>query len=424
MIRKIIIACICLTSVGVYAQNSTVSPYSYFGIGDLKATGTVENQMMGGLSVYADSIHLNLNNPAAYSKLRLTTYTAGLSRKEFSLVGNTSKDNASVSNLDYLALGFSLGKGFGLGFGIMPYSSVGYNFRSDRTVPGQGEVQEIFTGKGGLNRVYASLGYQVLKDFSIGATANFNFGTQNTNSMQTVEGLQFGSFDRVSSRINGFDFNFSANFNPTIKQKYTLFTSVIVNTQANLVSRNTRSIGSFSIANGSDMEVIEVDLEGRGLARTGVQVPTTTTLGVGFGEDKKWFLGTEYSFQELSNFRNELSPASNLEYKNAGTFRFGGFYIPDYASFTNYFKRVVYRAGARISKSGIVVDDREINDFGITFGLGLPLGQGINFSNVNIGFELGRRGTKYGDLVEENYFKINLGLSLSDIEWFQKRKIN
>lgn len=424
MIKNFIIAFLCLASVGIYAQDGTVSPYSYFGIGDLKATRTVENQMMGGLSVYADSIHINLNNPAAYSKLRLTTYTAGLSRKEFNLVGNSSKESASVSSLDYLSLGFSLGKGFGLGFGIMPYSSVGYNFNSERTAPGQGEVSEMFTGEGGLNRVYVSLGYQVFKDLSIGATTNFNFGNQNTSSAQVIEDRQLGSFDRVSSRINGFDFNFGASYTPTIKQKYTLFTSLMINTQANLVSRNTRNIGSFSVANGRDIEVIKVDLEARGLARTGVQIPTLTTLGVGFGEDKKWFIGTEYSFQELSAFENELSPAANMEYQNANTIRLGGYYIPDYTSFTSYFQRVVYRAGAKMSKSGIVVDNKEINDFGITFGLGLPLGQGRNFSNVNIGFELGKRGTKYGDLVEENYFKISLGLSLSDPDWFQKRKIN
>jgi hypothetical protein len=84
-------------------------------------------------------------------------------------------------------------------------------------------------------------------------------------------------------------------------------------------------------------------------------------------------------------------------------------------------KRVTYRAGARFSKSGIVVDNKEINDFGITFGMGLPLGR--NLSNINLGFELGKRGTKYGDLVEESYFKVNVGLSLND-KWFIPRKIN
>jgi len=421
MIKNFIIAILCVTSVSIYAQNSTASPYSYFGVGDLRATGTVENQMMGGLSVYTDSIHINLSNPAAYSKLGLTTYTAGLSRKEYRFESNVAKESASISNLDYLSLGFNLGKGFGMGFGIMPYSSVGYNFQSERTSSSQGTILESFNGEGGLNRVYLSVGYELLKNLSLGITSNFNFGNQNTNSFQTIEDVQLGSFNRIESRIKGFDFNFGASFTPSLNEKHTLFTSIVVNTQANLVSENTRTIGSFSTVNGRDVEVLEVDLEAQGLARTGVQIPTTATLGVGYGIDKKWFLGAEYSFQGLSSFENELTPASNLEYQNAETFRLGGYYIPDYSSFTSYLKRATYRAGAKVSKSGIVVDNKEINDFGITFGIGLPLGR--NLSNINLGFELGKRGTKYGDLVEESYFKVNLGLSLND-KWFIPRKIN
>lgn len=420
MIRNFIMAILCLGWVSTYAQNSTASPYSYFGVGDLRAASTVENQMMGGLSVYTDSIHINLNNPAAYSKLEYTTYTAGLSRKEYRFESNVSKESSSISNLDYLSLGVNLGKGLGMGFGIMPYSSIGYNFQSERTTA-QGVVSESFNGEGGLNRVYVSVGYQLFKNLSLGVTGNFNFGNQNTNSYQTIEDVQLGSFNRIESRIKGFDFNFGASFTPSITDKHTLFTSIVVNTQANLVSENTRTIGSFSTSNGRDVEVTEVDLEAQGLARTGVQIPTTATLGVGYGQDRKWFLGAEYSFQELSGFENELTPASNLEYKNAQTYRLGGYYIPDYTSFTSYLKRVTYRAGAKVSKSGIVVDNKEINDFGITFGLGLPLGR--NLSNINLGFELGKRGTKYGDLVEESYFKVNVGLSLND-KWFIPRKIN
>jgi len=235
MIKNFIIAILCLTSVGIYAQNSTASPYSYFGVGDLRATGTVENQMMGGLSVYTDSIHINLSNPAAYSKLGLTTYTAGLSRKEYRFASNVANESASISNLDYLSLGFNLGKGFGMGFGIMPYSSIGYNFQSERT-NAQGLIAESFNGEGGLNRVYFSLGYELFKNFSLGVTSNFNFGNQKTNSFQTIEDVQLGSFNRIESRIKGFDFNFGASFTPTITDKHTLFTSIIVNTQANLVS--------------------------------------------------------------------------------------------------------------------------------------------------------------------------------------------
>ena len=73
MIKKILIAFFCVTAHGLFAQNGTISPYSYFGIGDNRDNGTVDNQMMGGVSMYGDSIHINLSNPAAYSKLKLTT---------------------------------------------------------------------------------------------------------------------------------------------------------------------------------------------------------------------------------------------------------------------------------------------------------------------------------------------------------------
>ena len=62
------------------------------------------------------------------------------------------------------------------------------------------------------------------------------------------------------------------------------------------------------------------------------------------------------------------------------------------------------------------VNEKDINNFGITFGLGLPLGN--NLSNLNLGFEVGKKGTTAADLIEESYFKVNLGLSLSD-QWFR-----
>ncbi|MBT8264651.1 MAG: hypothetical protein KJN75_04890, partial [Muriicola sp.] len=143
--------------------------------------------------------------------------------------------------------------------------------------------------------------------------------------------------------------------------------------------------------------------------------------GLGYGKDKKWFLGAEYSFQQLSTFQNAFLKIQNQEYSDASAISIGGYFVPDFASFDKYFRRVTYRAGLRYDKTGIIVNDKEIDNLGITFGLGLPLGG--SFSNINLGFELGKRGTTAADLIEEKYFKVNIGLSLND-RWFLKRKIN
>jgi len=413
----------------MYAQEGSVSPYSYFGIGESRTQSTVENQMMGGIGVYADSIHVNLINPASYSKLGISrnnnsgfiTYTAGISRKEITLSDATSQEKTSLTSLDYLSLGINISKGFGIGFGLMPYTSVGYNLVEETINSNAAQVTNTFRGNGGLNKVYFSVGYEFYKNLSIGASMNYNFGTINYTQTQRVANVLFGTYDRRSARIDGVNFNLALNYTPAITDNHTLYTSIRVNTQGNLTSRNTREAGSFSLLTEEDIDPITIDLEQQGLKTTGIKVAPTTTLGLGYGENKKWFLGAEYSFQELDAFSNEFLGATNVRYQSASTFAMGGFYVPEHTSFTNYFKRVTYRAGLRMENTGLIVNNQEVNDFGITFGLGLPLGR--SFSNINLGFELGKRGMASENLIEEKYFKINIGLSLNDL-WFQKRKIN
>jgi hypothetical protein len=71
----------------------------------------------------------------------------------------------------------------------------------------------------------------------------------------------------------------------------------------------------------------------------------------------------------------------------------------------------------KYEKTGLVVNGESINDVGLTLGLGLPI---TGLSNVNIGFELGKR-YYIGGLVQENYANISIGFSLND-KWFVQRK--
>lgn len=436
MIKKIGFVIVCLACFGSYAQDiGTVSPYSFFGIGEMNSTATVENQMMGGIGIFTDSIHVNLQNPAAYANLGvkfgetfgLTTYTAGISNRQVTLKSATAEESSSVTNLDYVALAFALKKNLGVGFGIMPLSSVGYNFEetSPNDNPDGGLVTSRFDGSGGLNRVYASIGWGYKDNLKIGVTGNYNFGTLENFRLQFVENVQLATFDERSSRIVGLDLNYAVNYTPTFKDKYTLHTSLRINTQGNLTARNTQRIGSVvadtdSPALGGELEVAEVNLDAIGLRETEVKIPTTTTLGIGFGEKMKWFVGAEYKTQDLRDYVNPFIQFENLQYQKATTTAFGGFWVPDHTSF-KYLQRITYRAGLRIENTGLIVNETEINNFGITFGVGLPLGR--SFSNINLGFEIGQRGTTDANLIEEGYFKFNVGLSLND-QWFRKAKID
>src|SRR5690554_8047764 len=110
-------------------------------------------------------------------------------------------------------------------------------------------------------------------------------------------------------------------------------------------------------------------------------------------------MGVEYSNQQWNKINSKITDSERATYNNASTIRLGGYYIPEYNSFTNYYKRVVYRAGMRYEQTGLSIDGQDINEFGISFGLGMPVGR--LFSNINLGLEVGRRGTKNNGLIQE-----------------------
>jgi len=149
--------------------------------------------------------------------------------------------------------------------------------------------------------------------------------------------------------------------------------------------------------------------------------PGKISLSAGIGESKKWLLGGRIDYQKTAAQANSYNESSNVGYGKYGSVSLGGYYIPNYNSFSSYIKRIVYRGGLRYEKTGLVVNSESINDIGLTLGLGLPI-TGF-YSNVNIGFELGKRGTTNSSLVEENYAKISVGFSFND-RWFQQRKFD
>ncbi|SRX54378.1 hypothetical protein [Aequorivita sp. CIP111184] len=408
MFRQIIVGLFILIGGVAVAQEGTTSPYSFYGIGTLKFRGTVENRLMGGIGVFSDSIHLNLQNPASYAGLQLVNFSVGGSHKASTQKNESESQNTSATTLDYISMGIPMGK-LGMGFGVIPYTSVGYDFYSE--VP-DGLTQ--YSGSGGLNKAYLSAGYQVTPELSVGIDANYNFGKiENTTTTQKDTELGTQTYNR--SEILGFSFNFGALYKKMISDNLELTGSVTYTPGTSFTSANSRKISTVSIISAGIFPVDERDVP---VADTDFTFPSQFTIGAGIGKPKYWGLGGEYTNQKTSNFTNRSANIDNIIYKNASKYRLGGYYIPNYNSFGNYFKRVVYRAGARYEQTGLNVDGQDINEFGISFGVGLPVGR--LFSNMNLGIEIGSRGTTDFGLIKENFFNTFLSFSLND-RWFEKR---
>ena len=416
MIKKIIVSACLLLSLVSFAQEGTASPYSFYGIGDVRFKGTHETRYMGGIAIEQDSIHMNLENPASYASLKLSTFTLGGTYATSKLKTDTKSANTRRTTLDYLAVGLPLGK-LGVGFGLIPYSSVGYKISSVSENPAINNRR--FNGTGGLNKAFIGAGYKITPKFSIGADLNYNFGKIETNNFEYTTGIGIGTRELNNVELSGVNLNLGMMYQTKINKKTSFFSSLNYTIESTLKSKNTRNIATAYYNANFDLQIVDVLEDVK--TQENLKVPNKYALGAGFGEARKWLVGVGYTFRGSSSLSNNYNSLTNVSYEKYAKYSIGGYYVPNYTAFSSYAQRITYRGGFRYEKTGLIINAEPIKDMAVTFGFGLPLTG--TFSNVNIGVEFGKKGTTTANLVQENYANVSVGFSLNE-QWFVKRKFN
>lgn len=418
MIKKIIVVVSIFMATFSWAQDNTSSPYSYYGLGEIKFKGTQDTRAMGDLNIVGDSIRLNLMNPASYSRLKLTTFTIGGTSNFNNLKTTADSEKAQRTTLDYLAIGLPLGN-FGVSFGLTPLTAVGYQNQNNSTDINNIERTNLFSGEGNINRVFIGTSYSINKSLSIGLDFSYNFGKIETRNIEfiTNPSIQLGTREKNSSNIKGVSTNIGLLYNTRLNKKLDFYSSFTFSPESKFSSDNSRNIATivYSI-NGAELISNQQDIP---VNDTNLILPSKLSFGGGIGSPKKWLVGTELTFTQNSKLVNRFEDITDADFENSTKISVGGYYIPKHDSFSNYFNRIVYRAGFRYENTGLVINNESINDYGMNFGLGLPVG----VSNINLGFEFGKKGTTSNGLIEENYFNLSVGLSLNDV-WFKKRKFD
>ena len=415
--RKLLILLILISFFG-YSQRTSYSPYSYFGVGETNFSATVENQMMGGNTAYYDSVHQNMNNAASLSKLKFVNYSVGVDLKNTSYLSASTNEKSTAAAINYISVAIPT-KLLSFSFGIKPKTSVGYLLENDDKSKTPPELNR-FTGSGGVSNAFVSIGFELFKNWGFGFSSSYAFGNLNHYHTKILENIEL--YTRVSSEssVSGLDYNFSSVYQKTFNEKITLYSSIIYQPEAKYKSRNNQIISTIdpNSSFGGDSE--EIDLSAVGLKNTNIKIPNSLSFGLGLGQDKKWFLGFNYMKNDEGGYKNELMGLDNVEFKSSQTYSLGGFFLPEYNSFTNYFKTLTYRFGFRYKSGGLFVNDQQINEIGVNFGFGIPL---AGISSANLGFEFGQRGTTKASLIKEKFFSIRLGVSLNDL-WFIRSMYN
>jgi hypothetical protein len=425
--KNILFAAILFASASAGAQNTSSSPYSQFGLGDLKASLLPQNKGIGGLSngfrKPGPYSNINIANPASYSAIQLTTFDIGATTDFRQLSRTGISENSFNANLSHIAIGIPVSPKSAMSFGILPFSQKGYQYKTSGEVGGS-KLDYVYNGDGGLSKAYVGYGLGLGKNLNIGVNASYIFGNIKENrSTEFPEDLgALNSRTQVGNNIYGFSFDYGLQYEANISKGKKLVIGYSGNAGKQLNSKtstlSTRYIKDFAQGNESPAIDTTFFLEGESKK---LKLPITHSLGFAVQKTDYWLVGADVSYAKWSDFRSgSENPGLNDTYGVA----VGGQFTPDPSAVNSYFKLVEYRMGVKYDKTYVKINDSDINQVGLTLGLGLPLQSSrTTFYKINFAAELGKRGTLENSLIRERYLNLTLGFTMND-RWFIKPKFD
>jgi hypothetical protein len=437
MYKKIsyITAVMVVLTITVKAQVTTQSPYSKFGVGNIKGMSLPQFRAMGGIStgVYKPNGYNNVNmqNPASYPGINFTTVDIGVSGGMTTLKSGSIEEKSFNSTLSHMVIGVPVSTRSALSFGLVPYTELGYQFQNRVTLSNGAnsasqDANHIYSGEGGLNKAYIGYGYRFGRNLKIGANAEYVFGNlQNSRSTELIVPEAEGINNTINSRmqtknsIGGFNFAYGVQYDIPLNSKTAIVlgysgtsASTINSTRSSVVTQYNRT------STGEENAALDtlVNIEG---AESSLKLPLVHNFGFTIQKDNKWVLGADY---RMGKWSESSLGGENMGLQDTYGYSVGAQITPDINSIGSYFNRVDYRIGFTHDKTYVQVNNNDVKQSAITFGLGLPLARamnGLSFYKLNFTTEIGRRGSLSNGLVQENYINFHLGFTLND-KWFRK----
>ncbi len=421
--NSIIILSLCLLiTSSILSQTRTNTPYSIYGVGKINDNSNPINFSMGGIGIaFQDMASLNPLNPASIGSIMPQSFIfdAGLVMSSSKLTAENMSEKASYATINHLLFGFQLMKNWKTSFGLIPFSDVGYgiNVYEDR-VDLNKEINHIYNGSGGISKAYITNTINVTKNLSIGVETGLYYGEIERSYLQLITDLSH-AFYAKESEINtykDFYWKLGVQYNASINDqlKITIGAILSLNTEVKTESQMLTQLVQKPIAGYT--EVIE-DIKSLNVSDQTV-IPGVFGFGIMIRSKENLKIGLDVEKQFWSNHK-----AHNVDggMKNSTRIAIGTEFIPDRNSLFSYYKRMKYRAGIRYEKTPLYINGTQLNEIGISFGIGLPLRR--TFSTINFGMEIGQLGKISNNLIKDTFVKFKLGVSMHQ-KWFEQRKYN
>lgn len=397
------------------------SPYTSNGIGEISFQGLPHNFAMGELGIgNPSSWNINIENPSLLTYNTLSTFQVGIQGdfRRFSTDSVSSRE--SGLGLRYMAMSFPVisRSRWVTSLALLPLSTVNYHTVFSSTIDDTYRTQTDYYGDGGVSQFIWANGFRVSQSLSLGFRASYIFGNINNEANIKLVNDSTGlvsagdpivAYKEVTS-YSDINLAFGASYHIRLSDRRYLYLGATYGISSDLKGKRDIFYERQTVF-GRLIQEQEISKNNP----TSFEFPVTLGFGLSYEVLSKFKVGFDIRSKRWANTETENSGDI---FRNTTSMSIGSEYIPNYQNVSSYLARAKYRVGVSYKESPYILNNRKINDFGINFGIALPM---ISASSLDLGVKYGVRGTTKSDLIRENYFQFVLGATIND-RWFIKRR--
>lgn len=385
------------------------SPYSVFGIGDLKYNTSLRTLGMGIQGVGLLGNYINNMNPASNIFLEYTKFSFAVDYGFLKSSNATSSLKSSDGNVTGMNIGipFSRTNGWVMNLGINPISIVNYKISQSGTQAGE-NYTKLYSGKGSLSSVNIGMSYIVFKSLGLGAEYNYAFGNlRDRSSLNFTNPLITSTYVQNENDLRGSYFKTGAVFfleNLTDKKNLkNLSIGVLYHSKLDLTS-TVDAIYSTSV--GLDTTRFEQGT---------FEVPSLIGFGISNKFDNRYVVSADVLIQNWESFRQ--FGISDPTYGTSMKYGLGFEMQPSDKADKTTWDKLTYRFGVYYQKEYYTVNGNDIMEYGVAAGLGIPISE---YNSIDVALNYSMRGKTDNNLVKDELFNVAVGLNFGEL-WFLRR---
>ena len=411
------------TVSGAWAQGGTKSPYSQFGLGVLS---DYSQSMSRGMNGVGYGLHqgnqVNTLNPASYADVDSLTmlFDMGLTGQTTNYKEGGVSRNASNASFEYVAASFRAWKNIGVSFGVLPFTNVGYDYKTTSRNSTTGSMSEQYTGSGGLHQVYLGVGARLAKPLSVGVNAAYLWGSIDRSVVPSASSASNTLTKKYSTTINSYKLDFGVQWEQRLNSRDQLTVGAVVGLGHQLKNdAEMRIIKLNSASSKTDTALFNVS--------DAMALPMSYGVGLAYKHAGKLTLAADYSLEQwgkvdIPGYQGGTYQKLSGQMKDRHRVVAGLDWTPNPMG-RKYMDFVHYRFGVGYATPYYNINGQDgPKELSASIGVALPIINSYNNRSVlNISGQWVH--SKADGFITENTFRLNIGITFNE-RWFMKWKVD